>query len=455
MLINSRFVIVDDKPQHLLGIKESLDFLRLDCHSKLYTEEDVADWEPLPGTRILFLDKNLATGATMQTDNKVAFNVLLEVIQKLICPESGPYGLVLWADDPEVDELKKYLFERLTGEDAKHLPVFFTELKKGDYINVANGDVLHPEKLRTDILEKISESPQLKALLTWEADVAAAADAVLRSMIDLVPLENRASDEFGNELGKVLYKLSQAGAGKDRATENPRESINRVLVPILSDRIAEHDPDSGDTFDWGTSLVDPKAAPTVEVQASVNSAIHLSFARTARSTPIAPTELGAIIEFPFDRNDEVLGEKWGITEAQLREKIFQIDEAEWAECSLRLVQIGASCDNAQPNLGPLLYLLAVEWPFGSPDGSNVNGKPQLHKNRKLKSGMEWRSPVLKFSADKNAGKVSVFRNLSISVPRPSTKDWKVAYRFREELISELTQEYARYISRPGIVTLPS
>ncbi|MEP5151433.1 hypothetical protein [Planktotalea sp.] len=455
MLINSRFVIVDDKEHHLSGIKKSLDFLRLDCHSKLYTDETVAEWEKLPGTRILFLDQNLTTGATFGANNKVAFTALEDVIQKLICPESGPYGLVLWAEQPEVDELKEHLFGRLTGEDAKHLPVFFTALRKGDYIDTSNGAVLDPEKLRTDILTKVSESPQLRALLTWEADVAAAADAVLRSIIDLVPIEHRASDQFGSELGKVLFKLSQAGAGKNRATETPRESINRVLVPILSDRIAEHDPDSGDTFDWKTSLEDPKAPPTVKVQASVNSAIHLSFARTARSAPIEPTELGAVIEFPFEISDAVLKEKWGVTEAQLRDDIFQVSEAEWEDCELRLVQVGASCDNAQPNPGPLLYLLAVEWPFASPDGTKTETKKRLHKKRDPKSGMEWESPVLKFSADKNAGKVSVFRSLSISVPKPSTKGWKVSYRFREELISELTQEYARYISRPGIVTLPS
>lgn len=454
MLIKSRFVVVDDKEHHLSGIKKSLDFLRLDCHSKLYSDETVMDWTELPGIRILFLDQNLITGATFGTDNKVAFAALEDVILKLICPESGPYGLVLWAEQPEVEKLKAHLFERLIGDDAKRLPVFFAALRKGDYIDTSNGEVHSPENLRDDIIEKISESPQLKALLTWEADVAAAADAVLRSVIDLVPTGIRASDGFGDELGKVLYKLSQAGAGKDRARENPRESINRVLVPILSDRIAEHDPDSRDTFDWKTALTAPTTALTVEAQASVNSAIHLSFARTAGSTPVTPTELGAVIEFPFDKSDEVLNEKWGITEAQLRDDIFQVGEAEWEDCTLRLVQIGASCDNAQPNPGPLLYLLAVEWPFASPDGAKTQDKPKLHKKRTTKLAMEWMSPTLRFSIDQNAGKISVFKNLSISVTRDGTTDWSVAYRFREELISELTQEYARYISRPGIVTLP-
>ncbi|MEY8880041.1 hypothetical protein [Donghicola sp. XS_ASV15] len=52
MFLHSRFVVVDDKEHHLNGIKQTLDALRLDCHSKLYDDESVGDWEPLPGTRI-------------------------------------------------------------------------------------------------------------------------------------------------------------------------------------------------------------------------------------------------------------------------------------------------------------------------------------------------------------------------------------------------------------------
>ena len=70
MFIHSRFVIVDDKETHLDGIKKSLDSLRLDCHSKLYSDETVADWQKLPGMRILFLDQNLITGATFGSETK-------------------------------------------------------------------------------------------------------------------------------------------------------------------------------------------------------------------------------------------------------------------------------------------------------------------------------------------------------------------------------------------------
>jgi hypothetical protein len=464
MFIYSRFVLVDDKEHHLVGLKRALDSLRLDCHSKLYSDETVADWVRLPGTRILFLDQNLTTGATFGSGDKVAFAALQEVIQKLICPDSGPYGLILWAEQPELEAFKKEVFERFTGDDARFIPAFFAALRKGDYINTATGGEIDAAKLRADILTRMSENPQMKALMTWEADCAAAVDAVLRSVVDLVPLESRRSADFSVELGKVLYRLSQAGAGVKKARDNPRESVNHVLVPILADRISVHDPDSGRHIDWNESLVDSNEVPSLLAQAAVNTAIHQSPLQTLEGgkLSIKPTDLGSVIEFPFAAVDEALQEKFGVSEKQLRGELFRAKAGEWADCKLRLVQIGASCDQAQPKPGPLLYLLGIEWSFANLDGSESADKPTMWLGNGDKFGRgipcrasEWQSPVLRFPNAANPGKLSVFKNLSFSCPPNLTKTWVPVYRLREALTDELTQEYARYISRPGIVTLPA
>jgi len=453
MLIHSRFVVVDDKEHHISGIKQSLDTLRLDCHSKLYSDEAVAEWVKLPGTRILFLDQNLTTGATFGTTNNVAFAAIADVIQKVICPNSGPYGLILWAEEPELESLRINMFERFTGDDAKLLPVFFAALQKGDYIDTNSGNILNPDKLKQDIISRISESPQLKAILSWEADVNAAMDAVLRSVVDLVDEQDRASENFSNELGKVLYRLSQAGAGISRATDNPREAINRVLVPILADRIIGHDPDSGAIVEWNSALVEPTMAASVMAQGSINSSIHLSLPNSNGENPLSPTELGAVIQFPFEDVEQCLINNFGITQLELQQSL-KFNEAEWQDCRLKLVQIGATCDNAQPKIGPLLYLLGVQWPFAAADGSRTDQKPSLKSNRKPGSGQEWNSPILKIPEFENSGVITVFKNMSISVPRNRTEGWTTSYRFRDELISTLTQEYARHISRPGIVIFP-
>lgn len=462
MFVNSRFVVVDDKAEHLTGIKHVLDQLRYDCHTKLYEEENVADWSLLPGIRILFIDKNLRNGVTMGGGQASAFAAIAEVIEKIISPDSGPYGLILWAEEPDLEAFKTFLFERV---DPKLLPVFCEQLRKGDYIDTGTGNVRDPAALERDILARLASSPQMKALFSWEADVIVAMDAVLKSLIELVPNDKKASNDFGSELGKVLYRISQAGAGIKQARTNPRESINRVLVPILADRILEHDPSGLATPDWGSALVDPTRVETIplKVQASVNSAIHLSSIRDLPDgrKSISASDLGAVIEIPFALDDNTFSGKLGVTVKQLRGELFKATATEWQDCKLRLIQIGAPCDQAQPKLGPLLYLLGIEWAFANEDGSADPAKPSLclgveNEGRKEPNRLsEWHSPVLKFPNITNPGKLSVYKNISISIPRPQITGMIPLYRLREELVGELTQEYARYISRPGVVTLPT
>lgn len=455
MLLHSRFVIVDDKPHHLKGVKDALDTLRLDCHSKLYDDESVADWSPLPGTRILFLDLNLLTGATFATDKKVEFSALQDVITKIICPDSGPYGLVLWAETPDLESLKSNFFEQFTGDDARYLPVFFAALRKGDYIDTSDGRVIEAEKLRTDILDRVSQSPQMKALLNWEADVSVAAGAVLRSIVDLVPLAKRASNDFGTELGNILYRLAQAGAGVDRAEENPRDAVNHVLVPILADRVTEHDPEGDAEASWKDALKPHKDKfATVPVQAAINTAIHVSRASSPNSVAIQPSDLGAVIKFPYNDEKKALSDYFDLSVEKLCcDKLLGIQDADWAKCSLRLVQIGASCDQAQPKDGPLLYLLGVEWPFDNADGTKANNA-RLHAKKGKKPGLVWATPTILVGGENLVpGKLSVFLNCMLSVPRTQVSEWTPVFRLREELTSKLTHEYARHISRPGILTM--
>lgn len=453
MFLQSRLAVVDDRAEHLSGLKEILNSLNLDCHSKLYDEETVADWEPLPGVRIIFIDKNLRTGVTMGGGEQNAFAAIVEVLEKLVDPSSGPYGLVLWAEQPQLEELKTFLFERLGEDRPELLPVFCEQLRKTDYINTGTGAVVDAEKLKVDIVAKMSASPQMKALFSWEADVAAAMDAVLRSLVDLVPMENRKLDEFGGHLGNVLYRLSQAGSGHGREEENPRESINRVLVPILADRITEHDPEGAGGGDWSAAIVKPNDAwAELSVQAKINSAIHISRASSPQSIQIKPSDLGAVVAFPFADIDKALEEQFQLSIDKIKNDLFfGASDEEWDNCHLRLVQIGASCDHAQQKDGPILYLLAIEWPFTNADGSKTDNA-KLHA-RKTRKEVEWRTPVLVVGDKSTPGKVSVFLNCPLSVPRSSVGEWQPVSRFREELVSHLTQEYARHISRPGIVTL--
>ena len=150
LLSLSKVTVVDDNEQHLTGIVKTLNQLRIGCYPLLYTDDDVQNWEKLPGTRILFLDQHLSTATPLAGgDGDVAkFSALADVINKIICPDSGPYGLILWAENPALDDLKIFLFDRFKGRDSRYLPVFCSVLQKTDYIDVSDGAVLKTGKFR-------------------------------------------------------------------------------------------------------------------------------------------------------------------------------------------------------------------------------------------------------------------------------------------------------------------
>ena len=189
------------------------------------------------------------------------------------------------------------------------------------------------------------------------------------------------------------------------------------------------------------------------MQAAINTAIHVSRATSPNSAPILPSDLGAVIEFPFENAQDALNDLFDLSVEKLRQDtFFGMHEQDWEKCALRLVQIGASCDHAQPKDGPLLYLLALEWPFQNDDGSKANNA-KLHARKTSKSGLEWKTPSILVGGDLVPGKLSVFLNCTFSAKRGVVANWNTLYRLREELVSKLTQEFARHISRPGILTM--
>ncbi|WP_424992249.1 hypothetical protein [Oceaniradius stylonematis] len=448
-----RIVAIDDKVEHLEFLKGALHAAGADCHPVHYTDEHGVGDLTLTGVRVLFLDLHLVTGGGAATVQTTHFGVLAGLLDQCVNPSSGPYVIVLWTEyATQVEGFRAYL----DGLDPGSLtyqkrPVAIYALNKSDFFNTTSGAPNTDADLTAAIRGKLAENPQMKALFEWETDVHAAIDATLRSIVELVPEDQRSSTDFGPALGQVLYRISEAGAGVGRATENPRESVNRVLVPVLADRISEHDPLGQATNNWQAALVTPSGIPTVEQQARVNDAIHVSCGSPPPSAPLRATDLGAVVEFPSDDPEALLPEWFGLEIDDLkRTKFLDLsDENDWNECSLCLVQVGAVCDHAQPNPGPLLYLLGVEWKITHPSAP----KRLSHKRKPSKSGREWSSPIILVGEDRLPGRISVFLNCSISVTRASAEPWVVKYRFRDELISQLTHEYARYISRPGITSL--
>lgn len=444
MLLPSRIVAIDDKEEHLVGIKKAFTDLGCDCRTILYNDETIGEEPPLVGLRILFLDLNLQAVSSTGSDDNSRFSTIANLLIQLVNPNLGPYGLILWADEPKIDELMAFLKVRLKGPEIRHLPVFATALTKGEFIT-SNGEVLNPEVIKEAILTAVAKSPQLNALFAWEADGVAAMDATLRSVIDLVSQESKSLDEYNLELGKILYQLAVAGSGKERAKSNPRESINQVLVPVLADRISKHDPEASSSKIWTDAIVAVDDKPEDTLQTAINTALHVAAPVNSSDIIEKNSELGTAI-VPKGDVEEAFMKIIGMKNKDALTNIVGITKREkQGQCRLSLIRIGALCDGAQTKDAMQTYILSVD--------STIDGN-FAYKQEKSGSGIDrWYSPRIQLPSNEGQSQIRAYLRYPINLPSSFLTDWEPVYRLRESLVVELTEKYARLVSRLGIVSV--
>ena len=157
------------------------------------------------------------------------------------------------------------------------------------------------------------------------------------------------------------------------------------------------------------------------------------------SETFQPTDWGAVVEFPYELDDNTLQRLFGVTSDQLLRKEFKIEQKDRDRCRPRLVRVGAACDHAQNRLGPLWYLFGLEIAC------------DIKRNRPPAS--EWSSPDLLLEPNAGPFFLAVNSRYSVSVPRAEAGKWRRAYRLREQLIMHLISHAGSYLTRPGIVQL--
>ena len=172
----------------------------------------------------------------------------------------GPYLLVIWTKHAErFAELREFLRERL---DPAKKPLAILALDKTLYM--LGGDLAKPDELISAITERISESPQLRALISWEADVLAAAGATLGEVGELVPAAERDAEGFSATLDGVLSRLAVAAVGGPNVVVDRRAAINAALAPILADRIVNAPPRSQESGIWDKAITRLKDLPEID-----------------------------------------------------------------------------------------------------------------------------------------------------------------------------------------------
>lgn len=443
-----RFVVIDDKMEHLNAILEAFQALGSPCIGLQFDPERRLEKNHFRGVRCLILDLHL-TGGQLGTDHKGDFARIQTILEDNISEHGGPFILVMWTAHPHLKgELVSYLERNLDPERPYARPLMVVTLAKENFINGA-GNVTNAAGLRDRIVDAVGANPQLAALINWETDVLTAAADTLASLVSLVPIDQRTETRFSESLDTMLSRLARETVGRPNVDADHRAAITDALAPILVDRIMNQDVPEAAKDLWRQAVTrhaDPRLEDaSYEEAGKINRMLHIAL--PAFET-IRATDWGAVVKWPYDWTDAGIGGQLGLTIGQLMGGQFQVERKDRERCRPRLVRIGAACDYAQSKPGPIIYLLGLEIPENAE--RKKDGKGQLIRL----SDAIWLSPVFVTPESAEPMRLYVHDRFALSILPDVCDGWVACYRLREQLLMNLIAHESDYGSRPGIVQLP-
>ena len=444
-----RFVVVDDKKEHLDAVLDAFQTLGSPCIGLHFDPATTLEKNHFRGVRCLFLDLHL-TGGQLGTDHKGDFARIQTILEDNISERGGPFVLIMWTAHPHLkDELVAYLEKNLDPARPHARPLVVMTLAKETFIDGGTGTVKNAQGLRTEIVNAVSTNPQLSALLGWETDVLAAAAETLASLVCLVPTEQRTSAQFSGALDTMLSRLARESVGLPNVDADHRAAITAALAPILIDRIMnQHVPEA--TKDLWEKAVTRHADPHLEDASpaeagQINRMLHLALPAFEK---IRATDWGAVAAWPYEWTDDELTKRMGLTIGQMLGGQFLVERKDRGRCTQRLVRIGATCDYAQSRPGPITYLLGFEIPEDAE--RKKDGKGQAIRL----SDAIWTSPVFLTTESTGPVRLHVHVRFALNTLPGACAGWTACYRLREQLLMNLISFESNYGSRPGIVQLP-
>jgi len=231
----------------------------------------------LRGVRLAILDMNLGVTGP----DKTIASTLVQTFGKIISPDNGPYGILIWTNHPELkDEVAKYIYEHPTLPK----PVFIVMLKKAAFKKQGGGggpQQFSIGKLSNELLKILAENSPLECMQVWEGTCFRAATNVTNAIAELSGSTATNLDEWRRawreEALKLLLVISKANAEEHHTRENCIPSIFLALNPLHSDRmdvlVEELTEDLSGHVD---QIMAATGGTAVERKAKVNTMLHLA-----------------------------------------------------------------------------------------------------------------------------------------------------------------------------------
>jgi hypothetical protein len=432
MFTPPRYIAIDDDLSELAPLVDALHRIGAPCVGHHFDPPGLPEPALFAGTRILFTDLHLIKGAAAPNQN---FDTIAQIIASCVPADHGPYLLVLWTSHEEERDALAERLQIALEDSPEKMPLAILGLGKERFRNAGGWD---GPALRDALRSQVAEIPQLAALMSWERDVLAAANATLALVGGLVSPAERTLNGYAAGLDRALSQLAAAAAGLANARSDPRGAVSSALAPLLADRIVNQGDPHGATALWKEAVTFPADGGSLsEVQkAAMHRMVHFA---VPPAEPLVRTDWGAVIPFgPVQRADLQMLARFGTTEAQLRAQEFKLKGTRLGDGSLVLIRGGAACDQAQSNPGPLPMLLGLLAPASALKPGSRSAAVHECKERLLLPGQTEPSILL------------VSARFTATMVPSDLVDWPdPILRIREQLLMTILVHSATHTIRPG------
>lgn len=436
MLTPPRFVVLDDKKEHLEPIIETFKLIGSSCIGVQYNEEDASHLHQdyYKGVRGLFIDLNLSGSSSLGSSTHYA--EITRILETVISCDNGPFIMILWTDNPqECDQLIEYIETRLDPNKKYCKPLLIKSLSKTMYID-ANSSIKESnrETFKEEIKGFFSSVPQIAALFDWESRVLEAVNQTLIELLNLVPNDKRNFNDYPSEIDKVLSCITSSTLGDGHVNKDRQQAFNITIAPILTDKILNNKNFNEEIWENAITKVNTPESRITDPKAigKYNKMLHLAVTGYENMTPL---DWGAVLN-PTSWGNEMTNDFFGLTIDQIKTDVFGIKPEKSSSYEPIFVRLGAVCDYAQQKEGLIPYYL----------GYKISKTDFV----KRKNDFEWHSPLFFTDVEQEPFYLVVNLKYLLTLPSHKTSIFEAKYRIREQLLNQLILRASNHASRPGI-----
>ncbi|MVF04936.1 hypothetical protein [Serratia marcescens] len=485
MIENTISLIIDDKIEDGSLICDYLrrEFLPYQFYHYDEEKHDVVidEKDKLSGIRIIFQDLALISSTH---PSKSDYDAAADTIESLLSERNGPWLLITWSTwsmpESKDDTYPKQLFDHLHEELPESLrPFAYIALDKSFFTTDNRHGPAKPlqelseeqeKKLSGYIKDGLSNSKSLHFLTDWEKNAKA---AIYSTASELSQLAMQQKAEPDNALGKIIYELAIAHAGKNVEKDDYlQHSLSEVLSDIIRDKIEYNKVSSSQKISFDRlSDLDKKTLEAVPFwKSKINKAIHIdthSF-ENENSTPgsvfIIEKDGAGITFIPGEITDTSKLNKF----KRKHFLNFMSDERNekdkiCGEAKIICVDMTPPCDHANKKAEWNKYMIGLLLPtthekycclLSKNKETGINERDE----RRLLGDNLVKIPNVYLTTPSGHNEFRMIFNSRLTISLPSDKSVEILGngkigRIREQLLSDMRSWFIRQTTRPGIVEL--